>query len=206
MLRGAWILGGFALLGATLVVLTHSSTKQRIAANERAYLLRSLHEVVPDDLFDNDLLDDTTNVVDLEALGTDDPVTVYRARSGNEPIAALLTPVAPDGYSGPIRLTVGVYMDGTLSGVRVISHRETPGLGDGIEADRSDWIKQFEGLSLEDPPLEQWAVQRDGGAFDQFTGATITPRAVVKAVRNALIYFEENKTELFDGEEEASNE
>src|SRR5690606_4959952 len=119
-------------------------------------------------------------------LGTTQPVTVYRAFRGGEPVAALFNSVAPDGYSGEIRLLVGVRVDGSLSGVRVLSHKETPGLGDPIEVRHSDWITRFSGLSLENPPFERWKVRRDGGDFDQFTGATITPRAVVKATRNTL--------------------
>jgi len=105
--------------------------------------------------------------------------------------------VAPDGYGGPIRLLVGIRKSGELAGVRVVRHSETPGLGDFIEADKGDWIEQFEGLSLGDPPREQWAVKKDGGRFDQMTGATITPRAVVKAIRNALLYFREHRQALF---------
>jgi len=113
-----------------------------------------------------------------------------------KPVAVLATPVAPDGYSGSIKLLVGVYADGTLAGVRVLAHKETPGLGDAIEATRSDWILTFEGKSLNNPPPKAWAVKKDGGAFDQFTGATITPRAVVKAARQFLIYFQQHKEQL----------
>ena len=105
--------------------------------------------------------------------------------------------LAPDGYGGPIQLLVGINYDETVAGVRVVSHRETPGLGDGIDDRRSDWVLGFDGRSLSDPPPKQWAVERDGGLFDQFTGATITPRAVVKAVRDSLVYFSADKDALF---------
>lgn len=197
MWRAAGVLVGFAVLGALLVAVTWDSTQERIAANERAFLLRTLGEVLPQGAYDNAVLEDAITVRDAELLGSDDPVTVYRARDGATPVAAVLTPTAPAGYSGPIRLLVGIRADGRLSGVRVVSHRETPGLGDKVEVERSDWILGFAGLSLRQPPPEDWAVQRDGGVFDQFTGATITPRAVVSAVRDALIYFRQHRDALF---------
>lgn len=196
MQRAAALLVGFAVLGAVLVALTWDATEERIAANEQEFLLRSLADVLPAG-YDNAVLEDAITVTDAELLGTPEPVTVYRARRDGRPVAAVLTPTAPAGYSGPIRLLVGVRADGTLSGVRVVAHRETPGLGDKIEVERNDWILGFAGRSLEDPPPARWAVERDGGVFDQFTGATITPRAVVSAVRDALIYFERHRDALF---------
>ncbi len=199
MLLATVVLGGFAVLGTGLVALTERNTRERIAANERAYTLRSLNEIVPPGQRDNDLFTDIIQVSDPELLGTPEPVTVYRARKDGQPVAAILRVVAPKGYSGPIKLLVGVRNDGTVAGVRVVSHRETPGLGDGIEAQRSDWILGFSGRSLGDPPEAAWTVRRDGGAFDQFTGATITPRAVTRAVRDALIYFRTHREALFAG-------
>ena len=199
MLLATVVLGGFAVLGTGLVALTERNTRERIAANERAFTLRSLNEIVPPDQRDNDLFTDIIQVSDPELLGTPEPVTVYRARKDGQPVAAILRVVAPKGYSGPIKLLVGVRNDGTVAGVRVVSHRETPGLGDGIEAQRSDWILGFSGRSLGDPPEAAWTVRRDGGAFDQFTGATITPRAVTRAVRDALIYFRTHREALFAG-------
>ena len=197
MLAAAGVLTGFAVAGAGLVALTAEVTEERIAANERAYLLRSLNEVVPATAYDNDLFTDTVRLHDPELLGTDAPVTAYRARRDGKPVAVVLNVVAPDGYSGPIRLVVGIDAGGELTGVRVVSHRETPGLGDKVEVERSDWILGFEGLRLDSLTAKGWAVKRDGGHFDQFTGATVTPRAVVKAVHNALIYFEANRARLF---------
>jgi electron transport complex protein RnfG len=187
----------FAAVGTAMVAFTFDNTHERIAANEREALLRNLHVLIPPDSHDNDIFNDVTEVTDPGALGTDEPAPVYRARKQGWPVAAVLTTVAPDGYSGAIKLLVGIKLDGTLTGVRVIGHRETPGLGDPIEAERSDWILSFDGRSLRNPTLKQWAVKRDGGVFDQFTGATITPRAVVKAVKKALIYFEHNSQRLF---------
>ena len=187
----------FALVGTAMVAYTFDNTREKIAANERAMLLRKLDRLIPPGSHDNALLQDTLQVQNRTLLGTDEPVTVYRARLQGKPVALVIAAVAPDGYSGTIRLLVGINVDGSLSGVRVVSHRETPGLGDAIEEERSDWILGFTGKSLQDPPLQKWAVKKDGGAFDQLTGATITPRAVVKAVRQALLYYRDQKDALF---------
>jgi Na+-translocating ferredoxin:NAD+ oxidoreductase subunit G len=197
MFRAAGILAGFAVFGALLVAITWESTEERIAANERAFLLRTLADVLPQGAYDNAVHEDFITVTDAALLGTRAPITVYRARLRNRPAAVVMTPVAPGGYSGPIRLLVGILADGTVSGVRVVAHRETPGLGDKIEVERDDWILDFDGRSLGQPPRERWAVRRDDGVFDQFTGATITARAVVTAVRDALLYFEAHRDLLF---------
>jgi Na+-translocating ferredoxin:NAD+ oxidoreductase subunit G len=197
ILLTALLLGLFAVLGTGLVAFTFDNTHERIAANERAALLRNLHVLIPPERHDNDLFNDLIEVTAPELLGTVEPVAVYRARKGGWPVALVIAATAPDGYSGPIRLLVGIDVDGTLAGVRVVSHRETPGLGDAIEASRSDWILGFDGRSLDDPKESLWAVKRDGGHFDQFTGATITPRAVVNAVKKALLYFQRNSDRLF---------
>jgi Na+-translocating ferredoxin:NAD+ oxidoreductase subunit G len=202
LLRIGFLLGLFAITGTGTVALIETLTRERIAANERAALQRGIQAVLPPTAYNNDLLADTRTVVNPTLFGTEAPVVVYRARRDSQPVAAILTPVAPDGYSGAIKLLVAIHYDGRLAGVRVISHHETPGLGDGIEADRSDWILNFNGRSLDNPALPLWEVKRDGGAFDQFTGATITPRAVVKIIRRTLQYFEENREMLFRPEEE----
>lgn len=204
MLRSALILAVFAMAGVGLVALSFEGTRERIAANERAALLRSLHAVIMPEEHDNDIFSDVVQVTAPDWLGTEDPVAVYRARKAGRPVAAVLTPVAPDGYNGNIRLLVGVYHDGTVAGVRVIGHHETPGLGDAVETRRSDWVHGFDGRSLQDPGSDGWKVKRDGGVFDQFTGATITPRAVVGAVYRALQYFATNRDELFAETPEAA--
>lgn len=193
----ALILGTFALITTSMVVLTERATRPKIVANERQALLNSLYAVLNPAEFDNDLLADTLKVRNPELLGTQGAVMVYRARKQGKPIAVILIPIATDGYNGVIRLLVGIYYNGSISGVRVLSHRETPGLGDAIEADRSDWILSFNGRSLGNPNRSGWAVKRDGGIFDQFTGATITPRAVVRAVHKALLYFHDHRETLF---------
>ena len=195
----------FAVVGTLLVVLTFEGTREQIAANEREALLRKLSVLVSPERYDNAIFEDTIQVVDDHLLGTTEPVTVYRARRDGEPVALVIAPVAPDGYSGTIRLLVGINRNGSLAGVRILAHRETPGLGDKIEAERSDWILGFAGRSFDNPPREAWRVMRDGGAFDQFTGATITPRAVVKAVRNSLIYYRDNHEALFAGNAPAND-
>lgn len=196
-LKPALILAIFAAGGAVLLAGTHWLTADRIAQEQRRAKLASLYEIVPRASHSNDMLEDTIQVKAPGRLGTPRPVTVYRARRDGEPYAVVMEAVAPNGYGGPIHLLVGIRESGELAGVRVVRHSETPGLGDFIEADKSDWIEQFGGLSLGNPPREQWAVKKDGGAFDQMTGATITPRAVVKAIRNALVYFREHKQALF---------
>lgn len=197
MMQMALLLGAFAAIGSGLVALTQNATAERIAAEERATLLRNLHSLIPPALHDNDMSKDTIEVTSKTLLGTDQPVTVYRARLKGVPVAAILSPVAPDGYSGEIKLLVAIRHDGTIAGVRVVSHKETPGLGDVIEIERSDWIKGFDGRSLTNPGDGGWKVKKDGGIFDQFTGATITPRAVVKATHKCLQYFSANRDTLF---------
>ena len=197
MTGAAIVLALFAVVGTGMVAATYEGTKDRIAANERQALLDSLFTIVPQDRLDNDIVTDNLTVTDQKMLGTPKPVTVYRARKDGKPVAAVLAPVAPDGYSGNIRLLVGINHDGSLAGVRVIAHKETPGLGDPIEEQKSDWILGFDGKSLAEPEESGWAVKKDGGIFDQFTGATITPRAVVNEVHRSLQYFNAHRDELF---------
>ena len=193
----AGILGIFAIAGTSLVAFTHTATKTRIEANERETLLRTLHALVPPESIDNDMVLDALQISDPEQLGA--PVTtVYRGRRQGDPVATVLTTMVPNGYSGPIKLLVAVRYDGSLGGVRVISHKETPGLGDKVEESRSDWILGFTGKSLGNPPEAQWKVKRDGGVFDQFTGATVTPRSIVAAVKKTLIYVQAHKDALYD--------
>jgi len=197
ILISGFLLWLFAVIGVGLVASTFVATEDRIAENERQALLKALQELLPPDRFDNDIADDRILLPHPYKLGSSEPVTAWRARKNGDPVAVIFKTIAPEGYNGAIHLLVGIYVDGSLAGVRVIKHNETPGLGDGIEIRKSDWIRQFDGKSLSHPPAEQWKVRRDGGAFDQMTGATITPRAIVKAVRNALAYYDEHKEELF---------
>lgn len=188
----------FAIFGSGLVTFTYQVTAQHIAANERATLLRTLNALITPERYDNDLFNDFILVHNENLLGTNQPVILYRARKAGNPVAVLLTPIAPDGYNGAIRLLVGINYNGTLLGVRVISHQETPGLGDYIETRRSNWILAFKGRSLTNPKKSGWRVKRDDGVFDQVTGATITARAIVKAVHKALRFYQQQRPALFN--------
>lgn len=182
--RSAALLGLAALLATTLLAGIHSATRERIAERERARALARLSAVLPPEYRDNDPLDDVVHVSDIR-LGPGDH-TIHLGCLNGRPSAMAITATAPDGYAGPIQLIVGIARDGRVLGVRVLAHTETPGLGDPIEERRSDWIHRFEHRRLGDPPAERWGVRPDGGDFDAFTGATITPRAVVAAVRRVL--------------------
>ena len=196
MLRNALILGLFAVATVGVVAVTQQGTASRIAAAEREAQVRALAEILPQGSYDNHLLDNRLDLVD-PLLGSDRPLPAYLALKGGQPSAIILQAVAPDGYSGSIRLLVGIHADGRLAGVRVLAHKETPGLGDKIELAKSPWVLAFNGKSLVDPGEAGWGVKKDQGVFDQFAGATITPRAVVKAVHHALQYFDGHKAELF---------
>ena len=198
MTRSGLSLFMFAVLGVGVVTFFHILTADRIERNEREYMMRSLNELIPASAYDNDFFTDTINVVDTELLGSDQAVAVFRARRQRQPVGLIISPQAPNGYNGVIRLLIGIYADGSLAGVRVVSHRETPGLGDGIDQQRSDWVEQFPGLSLANTPAIAWQVKKDGGRFDQLTGATISPRVVVQAVHRAMLYFERHRDHLFD--------
>jgi len=206
MLVTALLLGVFAVLGTGMVALTHHNTEERIEQNERDYLQRTLNTLIPPSEYDNVLYEDTITVESRELLGSKKPVVIYRARKNGKPVAAILTPVAPDGYSGNIKLLVAIRHNGEIMGVRVVSHLETPGLGDGIDIAKSDWIKSFNGHSLDNPDELGWRVEKDGGIFDQFTGATISPRAVVKAVYNSLKYYQQHRDEIFGLPEQPQKE
>ena len=197
ILLTGWLLAISALLGTGLMVLVNRHSVPYIEHNERQVLLRSLNAVIPVETYDNDILNDSIQVTDEKLLGSDAPITIYRARATGRPVAAALTIIAPNGYSGPIVLLVGIGYTGQITGVRVVRHRETPGLGDSIEIQRSSWIESFNGKSSTNPKAAGWRVKRDGGEFDQFTGATITPRAVVGAVHKALLYFERHRDIIF---------
>jgi len=204
--RNSVILGVFAMFTVGLIAVTQQSTAERIAEEKRRVQMSALTQILPEDQHDNDLLNDTFMVSNNELLSLPGPTEAYRGRDDSEVVAVILPVVAPDGYSGRIDLLVGIRANGEVAGVRVVSHRETPGLGDKVELAKSDWILEFNGTNLTMPAPENWAVRKDGGAFDQFVGATITPRAVVQAVYRALQYFEENRATLLQlPQEEPAN-
>jgi electron transport complex protein RnfG len=195
ILLAALVLAGFAVAGVSLVAATKAAMTDRIVANQRQAMQRKLAAIVPSG-GDNDPLADRIEVSDPDRLGIA-LTRIYRVRRGDQPVALILDPVVPQGYAGPIHLLISVLPDGRVGGVRVLSHHETPGLGDKIDEAKSDWIYRFNGKSLDQPSLDQWAVKRDGGTFDQFTGATITPRAIVTAVKNALLYVRSQGARLY---------
>lgn len=200
---GGTILAGLAAICTGLVAITHSITAPRIAANEQAYLEQSLQPVLEGIEYDGALSESTIVIPLPHELPGNEPVTVYRVYADNAPVAALFIVKAMDGFSGPIRLLVGIDAHGSVTGVRVLQHRETPGLGDAIEAGKSDWIQQFVGRSLGDPPAAEWAIERDGGVYDQLTGASITPRAVIDAIKETLVYYAGHRDAVFAPAEES---
>lgn len=193
--RAGLQLGLAALLATALLAGTHFLTRDRIQAAELRTQLQALEIVLPADRYDNNPLQDTVQVQAPAWLGSEQ-TTVHRATLGGEPSALVFEAVAPDGYGGDIRLLVAVDANGVVLGVRTVAHRETPGLGDDIEAQRSDWITRFRGRALGDPPDAGWAVRKDGGDFDQFAGATVTPRAVVRAVHRSLGFIARHGDEI----------
>ena len=194
--RNSLVLGLFAVVVTLALAGTQLLTREEIAAQRRAAEARAYSEILPPTRYDNALLDDVRPVEDRELLGLEQPGKILVARRGGQVQAVIVPATAPDGYGGAIGLIVGINADGSVAGVRVVSHKETPGLGDRIDARKSRWIEGFAGRSLGDPAAALWAVKKDGGVFDQFTGATITPRAVTAAVKRALQYFEANRAAL----------
>ena len=198
VIRSGVLLGLIAVLGTALLAGVNALTHERIVEQDKLRVLQQFNALVPTTLYNNDLLTDRIEIRDEEFFRHPAPIAVYRARMDDKPVAVLMTVTAPDGYNGDIRLLTAIDTTGTVLGVRVVSHRETPGLGDPIEIERSDWILGFTDKSLLTPRGNGWAVKRDGGEFDQFTGATISPRAVVKVVHRTLLYFEANQKSLFE--------
>ncbi len=194
--KNSIVLGVFAALTVGLVALIQQGTADKIAEAERQAQLQALSEILPAQAYDNDLL---TSSIELDdpLLGNKGSITAYIATKEQQPSAIILQATAPDGYSGAINLLIGIGVDGKLAGVRVLQHKETPGLGDKIELSKSNWITSFNGKSLDNPSPERWTVKKERGEFDQFAGATITPRAVVKAVQRALQFFDANKQQIF---------
>lgn len=191
--KNSVILGSFALITAGVLASTYFFTKDRIFAAEQRAANRALLEIIPREQHDNDMLNDVypLSQKDKIALNLDpkNDVSIHIARASGKPVGVIIPSVAPDGYSGAIKLLIGINIDQRIAGVRVLSHKETPGLGDKIDLNKSNWILSFTHKSLVDPAPHNWGVKKDGGDFDQFTGATITPRAVVQQVMHTLEYF-----------------
>lgn len=194
--RNGLILGAFGLIATALVALVHALTSERIIQQEQQQLIASVNALIPASSHDNDLYDSCIQVLSPQYLGSREPQRAYRAFLNGQPTAIAMETIAPDGYNGNIKLVVGIWIQGRIAGVNVISHNETPGLGDRIERRKSNWLSQFDNTTLNGEKDSRWAVTKDGGQFDGFTGATITPRAVVKAVKNAVIFYQRNKQQL----------
>lgn len=192
----------------SLVALTWQLTADRIEANKKAWLERSLQPALAGLFFDGSVTESMITIPAPHDLPGSEAAIIYRVYANDEPVAALFVVSARDGYAGPIRLLIGVAMDGTVTGVRALEHRETPGLGDRIDVTKSDWITRFDGGSLIDPPPAKWAIKGDGGQFDQLTGASVTSRSVINAIKNTLTWFDANRVDVFaaSAENESSGE
>ncbi len=187
----AMLLGGFATFASVFLVSGNIATQDAIAERHKEDLLQSLSQVIPDNLYDNNLLDNVLEVTDQK----DHSIKIYRGFKDSQ-VSALAWEISEQGFADEIKMIIGVNTAGEVLGVRVISHAETPGLGDKIEEKKSNWIFDFNGLSLGNPPLAEWKVKKDGGRFDAFSGATITPRAVVKGITDGLQFFKTNRSRL----------
>ncbi len=195
--KNSRVLALFAIVCTAIVGIVHETTKNRIAIQKQQHLLNILHSIIAPERLNNNIYQDCLTITNAE-LGTVTPQKVYLAKYNDKPVAAAITTIAPDGYNGNIELIVALNMNDTISGVRVLEHQETPGLGDNIDERKSPWILSFNDKKIPAEKDSQWHVAKDGGIFDQFTGATITPRAVVKAVKKTARYFKQHKQELFN--------
>ena len=196
--KNSLLLALFALITALILASTDRVTEDRIAESERLAAQKALFEIVPLARHNNDLLVDLQPIREQYwlALGLDNGGDVHIARLDDQPVAAIVPSITTDGYSGDIAMIVGINFDGTVAGVRVVDHKETPGLGDKVELRKSDWILSFNGKSLNNPEISKWNVKKDRGDFDQFTGATITPKAVIHQIAKTLEYFEKDRERL----------
>ncbi len=193
--KNSLILGLFAIACTAAVGLVNLYTKDRIEVQAQQQLIKQLNEIVAKNKHDNEMFRDCIKAPDTNSNLFID--VIYRARLNNTPTAAAIKTVAPNGYSGNIELLIAVNTDGSVSGVRTLQHKETPGLGDKIELRKSDWITKFSGKKVLNKKDSRWAVVKDGGMFDQFTGATITPRAIVETVKKTVDYFKANQSQIF---------
>lgn len=196
IIKHGWLLGAFALATSGLIAMTHYLTKDRIAEQERATLLATLNKIIPIDSYNNELSTDCV-LVSHPLLTNKNPVQLYRARLDGNPVALATEVISPDGYNGNIKMLVALLGNDTIGGIRVLSHKETPGLGDKIEERVNPWITQFGNIPANNVYESIWAVKKDGGQFDQFTGATITPRAVLSGMKNAVSYMQQEWESAF---------
>jgi Na+-translocating ferredoxin:NAD+ oxidoreductase subunit G len=199
-LRTAINLLFFTVIATTILAITFNLTEAQIAQSEQAAKLKLINQIASPSLYDNDLIGDAITLPPTRQLGTENNTTAYRGRLKGHPAVVVLESIAPDGYSGKINMIVAITYDGVISGVRVVTHKETPGLGDYIDITKNAWIKLFTSASHSRYQEGDWTVKKDGGQIDYMAGATITPRAVAKAVHLTLHYFEENRTNLFSAQ------
>lgn len=206
--KNSLLLGAFALVTTALLAFTAEFTKERIAKSEREAQQKALFEIVPRSRHDNDLLSETIKVPEdaWAGLGLKSGGEIHVARHADETIAVIIPAIAPDGYSGDIRMIVGINADGSIAGVRILDHHETPGLGDKIDLKKNHWVLGFDGKSFSSLTPPHWKVKKDGGDFDQFAGATITPRAVVNQIRRVLEFVDAHRDELFNKNPEKSGD
>ena len=195
--KTAITLVAFAFVGTAMLAYVFDITRAPIEASEKEARLALFKEILPESTYDNNLLKDSIEIAPNEQLGNRQPTVANIAKLNNNTAGVILEATAHDGYSGDIKLLIAIRADGSISGVRVLTHKETPGLGDYIDIARGNWIKLFNDESVNKTAAVQWQVKKDGGKFDYMVGATITPRAVVKAVFKALQFYDMNKTTLF---------
>lgn len=195
--RNAFLLAAFAIICTAAVAVVNHLTQPMIMAQQQKALLNTINQLIPVTDYDNDIFATCFMVKDDDLLGMGQTQQAFIAKRNQQPVAIILETSTFRGYAGEIKLVLGIYENGEIAGVRAINHTETPGLGDKIQTNKSDWILSFDKRSYLNAEDKRWEVKRNGGDFDAFTGATITPRAVVLAVKDALIYFEKNKQSLF---------
>jgi electron transport complex protein RnfG len=197
VLKSGVTLAVIAAICTAMVSLTYGLTKERIVANEQAWLERSLQPALSGLSFDSGVTESQIIIPPPHELPGSEAAIIYRVYAKGSPVAALFVVSARDGYAGPIKILIGIDMQGIVTGVQVLEHRETPGLGDRVESTKSDWVEQFAGRSLLDPEPVGWRIKSEGGQFDQLTGASVTPRAIIKAIKETLLYFGVHKDEVF---------
>ena len=195
--KTAWVMVAFTVVSTLGLAIVHHTTKAPISKAEAAVRMSLFGQILPTDLYDNDLLQDAIKQPAGGDLGNRDETMIHRARLKSAPAAVILEATAPDGYSGDIKLLVAIKATGEIVGVRVLDHKETPGLGDYIDIAHSDWIKNFDAQSLAKTKDDAWLVKKDGGQFDFTTGATITPRAVIKQVHKVLKFYQAHQQAIF---------
>lgn len=198
--KNGLILAAFAIVCVGLITAVFFITEETIEAGKQRALNKTFNTLVNPKTYNNNIGQDCIILEKKSSQQMKQPLRAYRARYDGKPVAVIMQAIAPNGYSGKIALVVAIHANGQIAGVRVTEHSETPGLGDKIDISKSDWIKSFDQKSLHNTEPKDWNVKKDGGQFDAFTGATITPRAVIHEVKNTLTYFDKNKSAIFNSD------